>query len=70
MEQIKKNKRWWVKVNINSKNKNLENVRKDVKWYSYVEPYLDAKLKNFMEGFKINNQARLIRTFVDNALIT
>jgi CheY-like chemotaxis protein len=53
---------------INQKNgkKDLVRSKKDIKWYSYVEPFLDAKLKNFMENFKINNQAKLIRTFVDN----
>jgi len=43
-------------------------VKKDIKWYSYVDPYLDTKLKKFMEEFKIKNQAKLIRIFVNNAI--
>ncbi|MFX1380226.1 MAG: PleD family two-component system response regulator [Promethearchaeota archaeon] len=41
-------------------------MRKNIKWYSYVDPSLDAKLKEFMEEFKIKNQAKIIRAFVDN----
>ncbi len=33
-----------------------------------MDPYLDAKLKEFMEEFKIKNQAKLIRTFVNNTI--
>ena len=50
-----------------SKNdKDLGKTKKEIKWYSYVNPVLDTKLKNFMEKFKINNQAKCIRTFVNN----
>ncbi|MFW9820945.1 MAG: PleD family two-component system response regulator [Candidatus Thorarchaeota archaeon] len=43
-------------------------VKKDIKWYSYVDPYLDTKLKTFMDEFKIKNQAKLIRNFVDYSI--
>ncbi|MFX0024053.1 MAG: PleD family two-component system response regulator [Candidatus Hermodarchaeota archaeon] len=43
-------------------------MKKDIKWYSYVDPYLDTKLKEFMEEYKIKNQAKLIRTFVNNTI--
>ncbi|MFX1428251.1 MAG: PleD family two-component system response regulator [Promethearchaeota archaeon] len=43
-------------------------IKKDIKWYSYVDPQLDAKLKDFMEDFEIKNQASLIRTFVNNGM--
>ena len=50
----------------NNNNKDLGKNKKEIKWYSYVNPDLDAKLKEFMDKFKINNQAKCIRTFVNN----
>ena len=43
-------------------------AKKDIKWYSYVTATLDTKLKNFMKDFNVNNQAKIIRTFVSNAI--
>ena len=40
-------------------------LKKDIKWYTYVDSYLDSKLKNFMDDYKIKNQAKLIRNFVN-----
>jgi CheY-like chemotaxis protein len=51
---------------ISDNNKVQIKAKKEIKWYSYVDPYLDSKLKDFMGEFNINNQASLIRTFVDN----
>ncbi len=39
--------------------------KKDIKWYTYVDSYLDSKLKDFMENYKINNQAKIIRNCVN-----
>ena len=40
-------------------------LKKDIKWYTYVDSYLDSKLKEFMEEYEINNQAKIIRDFVN-----
>jgi CheY-like chemotaxis protein len=40
-------------------------MKKDVKWYTYVDAYLDAKLKDYMEEYKIKNQSKLLRNFVN-----
>jgi len=40
-------------------------LKKDIKWYTYVDSYLDSKLKDFMEEYKINNQAKIIRNCVN-----
>ncbi len=40
-------------------------VKKDIKWYTYVDSFLDSKLHDFMEEFKINNQAEIIRNCVN-----
>ena len=40
-------------------------LKKDIKWYTYVDSYLDSKLKDFMEEYEINNQAKIIRDFVN-----
>ncbi len=40
-------------------------LKKDIKWYTYVDSYLDSKLKNFMDDYQIKNQAKLIRNFVN-----
>jgi len=39
-------------------------LKKDIKWYTYVDSHLDSKLKDFMEEFEIKNQAKIIRNFV------
>ena len=39
-------------------------LKKDIKWYTYVDSQLDSKLKDFMEEFEIKNQAKIIRNFV------
>ncbi|NVM35794.1 MAG: hypothetical protein HWN81_09375 [Candidatus Lokiarchaeota archaeon] len=46
---------------------NIKSVKskKDIKWYTYVDSYLDSKLKDFMEEYKINNQAKIIRNCVN-----
>jgi len=40
-------------------------LKKNIKWYTYVDSYLDSKLKDFMEEYEINNQAKIIRDFVN-----
>ena len=50
-----------------------ENIRpgkpkKDIKWYTYVDSNLDSKLKEFMGEYKINNQAKIIRNFVNYSI--
>ena len=40
-------------------------VKKDIKWYTYVDSFLDSKLHDFMEEYKINNQAETIRNCVN-----
>ena len=39
-------------------------LKKNIKWYTYVDSYLDSKLKDFMEEYEIKNQAKIIRDFV------
>jgi len=39
--------------------------KKDIKWYTYVDSFLDSKLHDFMEEYKINNQAKIIRNCVN-----
>ena len=43
-------------------------LKKDIKWYTYVDSYLDSKLKDFMEEYKINNQAKIIRNCVNYSI--
>ena len=43
-------------------------MKKDIKWYTYVDSHLDNKLKNFMEDYKINNQAKIIRNCVSYSI--
>ncbi len=40
-------------------------MKKDIKWYTYVDSFLDSKLHDFMEEYKINNQAEIIRNCVN-----
>jgi len=42
-----------------------DKLKKKIKWYTYVDFYLDSKLKNFMEEYEIKNQAKIIRDFVN-----
>ena len=52
---------------MTSSYKNIKSgkLKKDIKWYTYVDSYLDSKLKDFMEEYKINNQAKIIRNCVN-----
>ncbi|MHA1933392.1 MAG: hypothetical protein ACW96X_12680, partial [Promethearchaeota archaeon] len=43
-------------------------MKKDIKWYTYVDSYLDSKLKDFMEEYEIKNQAKIIRNFVNYSI--
>jgi CheY-like chemotaxis protein len=43
-------------------------LKKDIKWYTYVDSRLDSKLQEFMEEYEIKNQAKIIRTFVDYSI--
>ena len=49
-------------------NINSGKIKKDIKWYTYVDSYLDSKLKDFMEEYKINNQAKIIRNCVNYSI--
>ena len=40
-------------------------LKKDIKWYTYVDSHLDSKLQDFMEEYEIKNQAKIIRNLVD-----
>jgi CheY-like chemotaxis protein len=52
----------------NYENLKAGKMKKDIKWYTYVDSYLDSKLKNFMEEYDIKNQAKLIRNFVNYSI--
>ncbi|MFX1567379.1 MAG: PleD family two-component system response regulator [Promethearchaeota archaeon] len=43
-------------------------LKKNIKWYTYVDSSLDLKLKVFMEEYRLNNQARIIRDFVNHCI--
>ncbi|NHJ20901.1 MAG: response regulator [Candidatus Lokiarchaeota archaeon] len=49
---------------------NMKNgkLKKDIKWYTYVDSRLDSKLQEFMDEYEITNQAKIIRTFVDYSI--
>ena len=49
-------------------NTKLDKLRKDIKWYTYVDSHLDSKLQNFMEEYGIKNQAKIIRNFVNSSI--
>ncbi len=49
-------------------NINSGKLKKDIKWYTYVDSYLDSKLNDFMEEYKINNQAKIIRNCVNYSI--
>ncbi|NVM19345.1 MAG: response regulator [Candidatus Lokiarchaeota archaeon] len=40
-------------------------LKKDIKWYTYVDSHLDSKLQQFMNEYEIKNQAKIIRNFVN-----
>jgi CheY-like chemotaxis protein len=40
-------------------------LKKEIKWYTYVDSNLDSKLQDFMEEYEIKNQAKIIRNFVN-----
>ena len=52
-------------MTTNNENIKPGKLKKDIKWYTYVDSYLDSKLKDFMEEYKINNQAKIIRNCVN-----
>ncbi len=43
-------------------------LKKDVKWYTYVDSHLDSKLLDFMEEYEIKNKAKIIRNFVNYSI--
>ncbi|MHA2290001.1 MAG: response regulator [Promethearchaeota archaeon] len=43
-------------------------LKKDIKWYTYVDSNLDSKLQQFMNEFEIKNQAKIIRNFVNYSI--
>ena len=52
---------------------NYENIKtgklkKDIKWYTYVDSHLDSKLQDFMDEYEIKNQAKIIRNFVNYSI--
>ena len=46
-------------------NTKFAKLKKNIKWYTYVDSSLDLKLKMFMEEYGLNNQARIIRNLVN-----
>ncbi|MFW9896551.1 MAG: PleD family two-component system response regulator [Candidatus Thorarchaeota archaeon] len=40
-------------------------LKKEIKWYTYVDSHLNSKLQDFMEEYTIRNQAKIIRNFVN-----
>jgi len=49
---------------------NIKNgkLKKDIKWYTYVDSHLDSKLQDFMDEYEIKNQAKIIRNFVNYSI--
>lgn len=43
-------------------------LKKDIKWYTYVDTRLDSKLQKFMNEYDIKNQAKIIRNFVNYSI--
>ena len=43
-------------------------LKKDVKWYTYVDSHLDSKLLDFMEEYEIKSKAKIIRNFVNYSI--
>ena len=46
--------------------KEQKKLKKEIKWYTYVDSRLDEKLKEFMAEYGFSNQAKLMRTCVNN----
>ena len=44
----------------------IQNSKKNIKWYTYVDSSLEKKLKNFMEQFNLSKQAEIIRDSVNS----
>jgi len=55
-------------MNNNYDNIKLGKLKKDIKWYTYVDSHLDSKLKDFMDEYEIKNQAKIIRNFVNYSI--
>ena len=49
-------------------NRKNNKLKKDIKWYTYVDSHLDSKLQDFMEEYDIKNQAKIIRNFVNYSI--
>ena len=45
-----------------------DKLKKNIKWYTYVDSQLDFKLLDFMEEYKIKNKAKIIRNFVNYSI--
>lgn len=45
--------------------KEVSKIKKDIKWYTYVDKRLDEQLKDFVKRFDIKSQAKAIRQSVD-----
>jgi CheY-like chemotaxis protein len=45
---------------------NQKKLKKDIKWYTYVDSTLDSKLKQFMTEHGFHNQAKMMRRCVSN----
>lgn len=46
--------------------KEQKKLKKEIKWYTYVDSCLDSKLKQFMSDCGFTNQAKLMRICVNN----
>ncbi len=42
-----------------------DKLKKEIKWYTYVDSCLNSKLQDFMDEYEIKNQAKVIRNFVN-----
>ncbi|MHA2035125.1 MAG: response regulator [Promethearchaeota archaeon] len=42
-----------------------DKLKKEIKWYTYVDSHLNSKLQDFMDEYDIKNQAKVIRNFVN-----
>ena len=40
-------------------------MKKEIKWYTYVDSHLNSKIQDFMDEYGIKNQAKVIRNFVN-----
>ena len=49
-----------------TENVNLKKLKKEIKWYTYVDSRLDTKLKHFMAEHGFRNQAKMMRKCVSN----